>query len=142
MAQDQALHDLLAARMLSVLVTLKRDGRPQLSNVLHHYDRDSGIIRVSLTESRAKTKNARRDPRVSLHVSSEDGWSYAVAEGTAELSDVARDPQDAAVEELVQLYRDLQGEHPDWDEYRAAMVAEGRLVLRLHVERVYGAPGG
>ncbi|WP_116046114.1 PPOX class F420-dependent oxidoreductase [Amycolatopsis palatopharyngis] len=141
MAQDQALHDLLASRMLSVLVTLKRDGRPQLSNVLHHYDRDAGVIRVSLTDSRAKTKNARRDPRVSLHVSSAEGWSYAVAEGTAELSEVARDPQDAAVEELVQLYRDLQGEHPDWDEYRAAMVAEGRLVLRLHVERVYGAAG-
>lgn len=142
MAQDQALHDLLASRMLSVLVTLKRDGRPQLSNVLHHYDRDAGVIRVSLTDSRAKTKNARRDPRVSLQVSSEDGWSYAVAEGTAEMSEVARDPQDAAVEELVQLYRDLQGEHPDWDEYRSAMVAEGRLVLRLHVERVYGAAGG
>jgi PPOX class probable F420-dependent enzyme len=142
MAQDQALHDLLATRMLSVLVTLKRDGRPQLSNVLHHYDRDAGTIRVSLTDSRAKTKNVRRDPRVSLHVSSEDGWSYAVAEGTAELSDVARDPRDAAVEELVQLYRDLQGEHSDWDEYRAAMVAEGRLVLRLPVERVYGMAGG
>ena len=141
MAQDQALHDLLASRMLSVLVTLKRDGRPQLSNVLHHYDRDAGVIRVSLTDSRAKTKNARRDPRVSLHVSSAEGWSYAVAEGTAELSEVARDPQDAAVEELVQLYRDLQGEHPDWDEYRAAMDADGRLVLRLHVARVYGAAG-
>ncbi|SFA76716.1 PPOX class probable F420-dependent enzyme [Amycolatopsis marina] len=142
MAQDQALHDLLASRMLSVLVTLKRDGRPQLSNVLHHYDRDAGVVRVSLTDGRAKTKNARRDPRVSLHVSSADGWAYAVAEGTAELSEVARDPQDAAVEELVQLYRDLQGEHPDWDEYRAAMVAEGRLVLRLRVERVYGMAGG
>lgn len=142
MAQDEALHDLLAARMLSVLVTLKRDGRPQLSNVLHHYDRAAGIIRVSLTDSRAKTKNVRRDPRVSLHVSSADGWSYAVAEGTAELSDVAHEPQDVAVEELVQLYRDLQGEHSDWDDYRAAMVAEGRLVLRLPVERVYGMAGG
>ena len=121
-----------------VLVTLKRDGRPQLSNVNHAYDPDRRIIRVSVTDGRAKVSNVRRDPRVSYHVTSADRWNYAVVEGTAELSDVAADPHDAAVDELVELYRSVRGEHPDWDEYRAAMVADRRMVLRLPVDRVYG----
>ena len=62
-----------------------------------------------------------------------------VGHSRAELSEVAADPHDAAVEELVELFRAVQGEHPDWDEYRAAMVADRRLVLRLPVDRVYGA---
>jgi PPOX class probable F420-dependent enzyme len=141
MAQDQALHDLIRERNLGVLATLKRDGRPQLSNVTHHYDPASSTIRVSVTDSRAKTKNLRRDPRASYYVSSADGWSYAVAEGMAELTEVAKDPHDPVVDELVELYRDIQGEHPDWDEYRTAMVADERVVLRLRVERVYGMAG-
>src|SRR6478736_5445960 len=63
----------------SVVVTLKSDGRPQLSNVLHVVG-DDGVIRISITESRAKAKNLRRDPRVSLHVTSDDFWRYAVIE--------------------------------------------------------------
>ncbi|MFG2312250.1 PPOX class F420-dependent oxidoreductase [Streptomyces sp. NPDC048566] len=131
---------LLSAHHGGVLVTLKRDGRPQLSNVVHVYHRDEGIIRVSLTDDRAKTRNLRRDPRASYHVTSDDRWAYTVAEGTAELTPVAADPHDDTVEELVRLYRDLSGEHPDWDDYRAAMVRDRRLVLRLHVERAYGIP--
>jgi PPOX class probable F420-dependent enzyme len=124
-----------------VLVTLRRDGRPQLSNVNHHYDPQQRIIRVSITDDRAKTRNLRRDPRASYHVTSPDRWSWTVAEGTAELSEVATDPHDAAVEELIDLYRAVRGEHPDWDEYRAAMVTDRRLVMRLRVERAYGQPG-
>ena len=120
-----------------VLVTLKADGRPQLSNIMFAVGED-GAIRISVTDSRAKTANARRDPRVSLHVTASDFWSYAVFEGEAELSAVAAAPDDAAVDELVDLYRSLQGEHPDWDEYRASMVADGRLVLRLRPQRAYG----
>ncbi|WP_158879394.1 PPOX class F420-dependent oxidoreductase [Amycolatopsis anabasis] len=135
-AWDESLDKLLTEGRLGVLATLKRDGRPQLSNVTYRYDGDT--IRVSVTDDRAKTKNLRRDPRASLHVSTKDGWGYAVAEGTADLSAVARDPHDEAVEELIELYRDVQGEHPDWDEYRAAMVHDKRLVLRLRVEKVYG----
>jgi PPOX class probable F420-dependent enzyme len=141
MPDENALHELLAARDLGVLATLKRDGRPQLSNVNHVYDRESRTIRVSLTDNRAKTRNLRRDPRATYHVSSEDGWAYAVAEGDAELTPVARDTHDATVEDLIALYRDVQGEHPDWADYRRAMVADQRLVLRLHVERVYGMAG-
>lgn len=69
-----------------------------------------------------------------------DRWAYTVAEGTADLTPVANDPHDDTVEELVRLYRDVQGEHPDWDDYRAAMVRDRRLVLRLRVERAYGIP--
>ncbi|MFG2104439.1 PPOX class F420-dependent oxidoreductase [Micromonospora echinaurantiaca] len=136
----EALTDLIAGRWMGVLATIRRDGRPQLSTVVYAFDRDRGVIRVSVTDDRAKTANLRRDPRASFHVSSEDGWAYAVADARAELTPVAADPADATVEELVGLYRSIQGEHPGWDDYRRAMVAERRLVLRLHVERVYGAP--
>ncbi|WP_433283077.1 PPOX class F420-dependent oxidoreductase [Micromonospora sp. CA-244673] len=136
----QALTDLVASRRLGVLATLKRDGRPQLSTVVHSFDRDAGLIRISVTDGRAKTANLRRDPRASFHVSSEDGWAYAVAEARAELTPVAERPDAPTVEELVGLYRAVQGEHPDWDDFRRAMVAERRLVLRLHVERLYGMP--
>lgn len=137
---QRALKELIASRRLGILATIKRDGRPQLSNVVYSFDRGSGLIRVSVTDGRAKTANLRRDPRASFQVSSEDGWAYAVAEARAELTPVAERPDDPTVEELVGLYRAVQGEHPDWDDFRRAMVAERRLVLRLHVERVYGVP--
>jgi PPOX class probable F420-dependent enzyme len=141
-ATQNALLALLSEGHGGVLVTLKRDGRPQLSNVGHAYYPDERIIRVSITDDRAKTRNLRRDPRASYHVTSSDRWAYVVAEGTAELSPVAKDPYDATVEELVRLYRDVLGEHPDWEDFRAAMVRDGRLVLRLKVERAYGIPKG
>ncbi|PKV89002.1 PPOX class probable F420-dependent enzyme [Streptomyces sp. TLI_146] len=141
-AHEEALLKLVAAEKGGVLATLKRDGRPQLSNVNHAYYADEGVIKVSLTDDRAKTKNLRRDPRASYHVTSADRWAWTVAEGTADLSPVAADPHDATVEELVQLYRDVQGEHPDWDDYRRAMVRDRRVVLRLRVERAYGQPRG
>lgn len=136
MTNDDALIDLVAKGRKGVLVTLKSDGRPQLSNVLYAFA--DGVIRVSVTETRAKTRNARRDARVSLHVTSDDFWSYAVVEGDAELTPVATAPDDATVEELVDLYRALQGEHENWDEYRRSMVEDRRLVLRIPVGRVYG----
>ncbi|GAB3667653.1 PPOX class F420-dependent oxidoreductase [Streptomyces sparsus] len=139
-AASDALWELLTTRELGVLATLKRDGRPQLSNVNHSCDPVSRTIRVSVTDSRAKVRNLARDPRASFHVTSSDGWAWTVAECVAELSPVAADPQDATVDELVELYRAIRGEHPDWDEYRATMVADRRLVLRLAVERVYGQP--
>lgn len=129
---------LVASTRNSVLVTLKRDGRPQLSNVSHHYDPAAKLVRVSITADRAKSKNLERDPRASLHVTSPDFWSWVVVEGDATLSAVAEREDDEAVEELVDLYRALAGEHPDWDDYRRAMVADRRRVVRLPVGRVYG----
>jgi PPOX class probable F420-dependent enzyme len=130
---------LAATTNKGVLVTLKRDGRPQLSNIIYAYDALTRTVRISVTENRAKTRNLRRDPRASLYVTSEDFWSYEVLDGTATLSEVTTRPDDTAAEELVQLYRAVSGEHPDWDDYRAAMVAEQRLVVRLAVEHVYGS---
>lgn len=134
---DAALRRLVAERHQGVLVTLKRDGRPQLSNIAYALG-DDGVVRISVTDGRAKTANLRRDPRASLHVSSPDFWSYAVVEGDAALSPVAADPADATADELVALYRAVQGEHDDWDEFRAAMVGDRRLVVRLPVGRLYG----
>ena len=78
-------HALVAASSLGVLATIKADGRPQLSPVTPSYDRDAGVIYVSMTEGRAKTANLRRDPRATLEVTSPDGWSWATAEGIATL---------------------------------------------------------
>jgi len=139
---ENALLKLVSESHGGVLVTLKRDGRPQLSNVSHAYYPDERIIRVSLTDDRAKTRNLRRDTRASYHVTTADRSSYAVVEARAELLPVARDPHDETVEELIRVYRDILGEHPDWDDYRTTMVRDGRLVLRLHVERVYGLVRG
>ena len=125
------------SRQQGVLVTIKRDGRPQLSNITYSVG-DDGVIRLSVTASRAKTANARRDERVSLHVTRDDFYAYAVIEGRAEVTPVASDPHDATVEELIEYYRAAAGEHPDWDDYRRVMVADGRLVLRIHPERAYG----
>ncbi len=142
MTMDRKLLDLAASRELGVLATIKGDGRPQLSNINFHLDPEALLARVSVVDGRAKVANIRREPRTSLLVSSEDGWSYAVLEGTADLTPVAREPDDATVDELVEVYRLIRGEdHPDWDEYRTAMVDDRRLVLRLTVEHVYGLSG-
>ncbi len=132
-----ALRQLVASKRQGVLTTIKRDGRPQLSSVSYHLGADD-VIRVSVTDGRAKTANLRRDPRASLHVARDDFWAYAVVEGTARLLPVAASPDDATVDALVELYRAIAGEHDDWDEYRRAMVADRRLVIELPVERVYG----
>jgi PPOX class probable F420-dependent enzyme len=132
------LEQLIAEAHGGALVALKRDGRPQISNVSHVFQPETRLLRVSTTADRAKVANLRRDPRASYYVSSADGWRYAVAEGTVELTPVAADPHDAVVDELVEVYRGILGEHPDWDEYRAAMVADRRLVIRFSVDRIYG----
>lgn len=120
----------------SVLITLRKDGRPQSSNVMHVVT--DGTFEVSVTDDRAKTRNVRRDPRVSLHVSAPDFWSYVVVDGTAATTPVARRTDDDTVEALVAYYRSAAGEHPDWDDYRRVMVEEKRLLLRITPERAYG----
>ncbi|WP_410666909.1 PPOX class F420-dependent oxidoreductase [Amycolatopsis sp. cmx-4-68] len=138
MTDDTVLKDFLAARRHGVLATIRRDGRPQLSTITHLYDAETNSIIASITETRAKTKNMRRDPRVTYHVGSEDGWSYVVAEGRAELTPPAASRDDETVEALVDYYRRAAGEHPDWDEYRDAMVSDQRVLLRVHVEKLLG----
>ena len=129
--------DFMRERHHGVLATNKRDGRPQLSNITYVVG-DDGVIRVSVTDSRAKTKNLRHDPRASLHVAQSDFWAYAVVECDVELMPVAADPHDATADALVEYYRAVMGEHDDWEDYRRAMVADGRLLLLLRPARAYG----
>ena len=125
------------ARKNGVLTTIRANGRPQLSNILY-VPGDDGVLRISGTDSRAKTKNMRRDPRVSLYVPGDNFWQFVVVEGTAQLTPVAADPTDDTVEQLLAYYRAGNWEHPDWDDYRATMVADGRLIAAVHPERAYG----
>ena len=121
----------------STLATIRGNGRPQLSNVLHTPAED-GAIRISIATDRAKYANIRREPWVALHLNADSFWSYVVIEGDAALSEPAADPHDATVDMLVDYYRALSGEHADWDDYRRAMVDESRVVLSITPTRAYG----
>lgn len=123
-----------------VLVTMRSDGRPQLSNILY-LSGPNYSVRISVTDTRAKTRNLRRDPRASLHVTRDDFFAYVVLDGEGALSPVAAAPDDPVVDELVEMYRLAQGEHPDWGEFRGEMVKQGRLVATLSATRAYGMPG-
>lgn len=119
-----------------VAITLKRDGRPQASNVTYLVDGD--VIRFSATEPRAKVRNLRRDGRLSFYVAGPDFGSYVVLEGDATVTPPAATTDDATVEALVDLYRRIAGEHPDWQEYREAMVTDQRVVVTLRPSHAYG----
>ena len=125
-----AAREFLRTHHRSVLATTRTDGRPQLSPVVHAVD-DSGHVLVSSREPAYKVRNVRRDPRVSLLAIS-DGFfgEWVQADGTAEVV-----PLPAALDLLVDYYRRVSGEHPDWDEYRRAMVSEQRCVIRMSIER-------
>jgi PPOX class probable F420-dependent enzyme len=129
--------DFVRQRHFGVLTTQRRDGRPQLSNVAYSVG-DDGVISVSITDSRAKTQNLRRDPRASLHVTRDDFWAYCVLDCDVELLPVVTDPHDATADALVEYYRSANGEHPDWEDYRRAMVADHRLLARLTPTHAYG----
>jgi PPOX class probable F420-dependent enzyme len=136
---DPDLVAILSGSNLGTLATIRRDGRPQLSNVNYCFDVDRALIRMSLTDGRAKVANMRRDPRATLLVNAVGGWHFAVADAAVELSAVAARRDDATVEELIEVYRTIRGEeHPDWDDYRRAMVDDRRLVGRLRVTHLYG----
>src|SRR4051812_10534710 len=132
-------HALLAESRLGVLATIKKNGLPQLSPVTPYYDQSAGVIYVSMTDGRAKTANLRRDPRAALEVTSSDGWAWATAEGSVNLTGPGTDPDGPEVQALVDYYRAAAGEHPDWAEYRAVMVADRRVLMAMRVERAYGA---
>lgn len=137
---DQAL-EWAAGRTPAVLVTIKADGSPQTSDVAFAVIDDEIVI--SVTDDRAKTKNMQRDPRVVLHVTAPSAWSYVAFSGEIELSPVTSDPGDATADELVRYFEAVSGSpHPDWDEYRAAMIAERRLVARLRPSRAVGQING
>ena len=131
-------HALLAESRLGILATIKSDGRPQLSPVTPYYDREAGVLHVSMTEGRAKTANLRRDPRAALEVTAADGRSWATAEGPVTLVGPGTAPDGPEVDALVDYYRKAAGEHPDWAEYRSVMVSDRRVLMTMTVEHVYG----
>ena len=134
------LHDALGfARTTrrSVMATIRRDGRPQLSNVFHAVGPD-GVIRVSTTAGRAKHRNLVRDPWLALHVTRDDFFAYAVLEGDLDLGPVIDRPDGPGVGEHVEHYRAVVGEHDDWDAFRASLVAERRSLIRFTPTRAYG----
>ena len=133
--------DFIRDKRQGVLITQKADGRPQSSNIVFLLG-DDGVIRISATDGRAKTANLRRSGTASLHVNRDDFWAYAVIEADVTLTPVAEDRADATVDALVELYRGLAGEHEDWDDYRAAMVADRRLLIELRPTHAYGMLGG
>jgi PPOX class probable F420-dependent enzyme len=133
---------LLTASGRATLVTIKRDGRPQLSIVGYAYDAAAGLVLMSLVAATAKTRNLCRDPRAGLYLTTADLGSYQVVEGTVALTPVAMEPEDATADALVEFYRLVAGrEHLDWARYRAGVVARGRLVARFAIERDYGGDG-
>jgi PPOX class probable F420-dependent enzyme len=122
--------DFLRPRHRGLLVTRRSDGDPQLSPVTCGVDAE-GRIAVSTYPGRAKTRNARRDPRVSMCVLSDD-WDgpWVQVDGTAEVLDMPD-----ALDGLVDYYRGISGEHPDWDDYRAAMARQDKSLIRVTVDR-------
>ena len=139
MELDQAMA-WAAERSHGVLITIRSDGRPQSSDISYGVDGDGFMI--SVTADRAKTANMRRDPRVVLHVSDRAAWAYASFDGVAELSPVAADPGDATCDALVRYYEKVAGKpHPDWDDYRVAMVGDRRLVVTVRPSSAVGQIG-
>jgi PPOX class probable F420-dependent enzyme len=113
-----------------VLATRRHDGSPQLSPVVAGVD-EEGRVAISTRETAMKTRNVTRDPRVSLCVLPDSFFgTWVQIDATAEIV-----PLPEAMQGLVDLYRQISGEHPDWDEFREAMRTERRVLLRLHVER-------
>jgi PPOX class probable F420-dependent enzyme len=122
--------DFLRSHHRAVLATLRADGRPQLSPVLAAVD-DAGRVLISTRETAVKTRNLRRDPRASL-CGLTDGFfgDWVQAEGSAEIISLPE-----AMDLLVDYYRRVGGEHPDWDDYRAGMERERRVIIRVTITR-------
>ena len=125
-----SLTEFLSTRHRAVLVTTRRSGKPQLSPVTCGVDADGRLV-ISTYPSRAKVANIRREPAVSLCVLS-DEWddAWVQLDGRAEVLDLPE-----ALDGLVDYFRCIAGEHPDWDEYRQAMADQGKCLIRVNIER-------
>lgn len=133
----EELSRLLQEQQFGVLATVKRSGHPHLSTVLHRWSPEERVIRISSTVDRLKVRQLRRDPHAALHVGGPDGWSFAVAEGDAEISEVTTVPGDAVGRELLSLTPGFDGPR-DEAAFLEQMVADRRVVIRIRVSRLYG----
>jgi PPOX class probable F420-dependent enzyme len=134
---DDALSALLGEQQFGVLATNKRSGHPHLTTMLYRWDPAARIVRFSTTADRVKVKQLRNDPRAALHVSAPDHWSFAVAEGEAEISAVTTTPGDATGKELLSMLP-IDAQTGLGQAFFDQLVAERRLVIRLRVSRLYG----
>ncbi|WP_270889439.1 PPOX class F420-dependent oxidoreductase [Pedococcus sp. 5OH_020] len=122
----EGLLEFVRPRHQMVLITTRADGRPQASPVTGGVD-DSGRLVISSYRERAKSLNARKRPQVSVVVLSDDfGGAWVQVDGDCEVLDVPE-----SVEPLVEYFRNIAGEHPDWEEYRRAMVEQDKSLLRV-----------
>jgi len=129
--RDELL-DFVRTRHHLLLVTTRSDGRPQVSPVTGGVDTDGRIV-ISTYPDRAKVTNLRREPRASVLVLSDEfDGAWVQVDGTAEVLDM---PSQEAEDGLVEYFRCISGEHPDWDEYRAAMRRQGKSLVRITPER-------
>lgn len=126
---DQA-REFLKTNHRAVLTTYRQDGRLQMSPVIVGVD-EAGYVMMSTRETAYKTRNMRRDPRVSLCVFVDEFFGdWLQIDGTATINSLPE-----VMEDLVAYYRTVVGEHPDWEDYRAAMVREQRVLVRIEIER-------
>jgi PPOX class probable F420-dependent enzyme len=124
-SRDELL-DFIRPRHQAIVITARADGRPQASPVTCGVDAEGRIV-VSTYPERAKTRNARRNPQASVLFLSDDfGGAWVQVDGDAEVIDMPE-----AADALVDYYRAIAGEHPDWDDYRQAMVRQGKSLLRI-----------
>ncbi|WP_016910182.1 pyridoxamine 5'-phosphate oxidase family protein [Streptomyces xiaopingdaonensis] len=134
---DDTLSAMLAAQQFGTLATNKRNGHPHLTTMLYSWDAEARLVRFSTTADRVKVAQLRRDPRAALHVSGGDVWSFAVAEGEAEVSEPTATPGDAIGRELLAIVPE-PGKPLDEEAFFEQLVAERRVVVRLRAQRLYG----
>ncbi|GGS62131.1 TIGR03618 family F420-dependent PPOX class oxidoreductase [Streptomyces griseoviridis] len=134
---SEALSDLLARQRFGTLATVRQSGHPHLTTMLYSWDPEARIVRLSTTADRIKVKHLQRDSRAALHVQGGDVWSFAVAEGVAEASEITTVPGDAVGRELLAMIP-AAAKPADEDAFLEQVAAERRIVIRLRVERLYG----
>ncbi|GGV14416.1 pyridoxamine 5'-phosphate oxidase family protein [Streptomyces griseoflavus] len=134
---DDALSDLLGTQQFGTLATVKRSGHPHMTTMVYSWDPEARVVRFSTTADRIKVTHLRRDPRAALHVQGGDVWSFAVAEGEAELTGVTTVPGDEVGRELLGMVPEA-ARPEDEQAFLEELVAERRLVVRLKVDRLYG----
>ncbi|OEV10896.1 pyridoxamine 5'-phosphate oxidase family protein [Streptomyces nanshensis] len=136
---DEALSELLGARHFSVLATNRRDGHPHLTTMVHGWDPQTRTVRFFTTADRVKAGHLRRDPRAAVHVQGDDVWSFAVAEGEAEVSEATAVPGDAVGREVLAMLPEPMRPAPEDERaFLERLVEERRVVIRLRVRRLYG----
>ncbi|MFE4637017.1 pyridoxamine 5'-phosphate oxidase family protein [Streptomyces sp. NPDC056773] len=137
---DEELSALLGTQQFGTLATNKSSGHPHLTTMLYSWDAEARIVRFSTTADRIKVKQLRRDPRAAVHVPGGDIWSFAVAEGEAEVSGITTAPGDEVGRELLAMVPEAARPQAreDEDAFLEQLVSERRVVIRLKVSRLYG----